>query len=99
MDDTPVRPHRSTLSVTLQLGTAARIEVEQRDGTRSVFPSLLVEHDDLTVMIEPFGPSEGGRVSKCDVLRGEELAAAATRYAQLLRDAYRATDGDRVERG
>jgi len=90
MSDGPARPHRSTLSVTLLLGTAATIGVETLTGGQAPFPSLQVEHGDLRVVVEPFGPSEGGRVSACDVLRGQELAAAAEKYSFLLRQQYEA---------
>ena len=72
----PVRPHQSAVMVTVQLGTAANIVIETL-GRDIEYPPLAIVHDGLSVTIEPHGPSEGGLVTECDVLRGKELAEAA----------------------
>ena len=81
--DEPIRPHQSAVMVTVQLGTAASILVDVL-GHEVEYPSLAIVHDGLTVTIEPHGPSEGGLVTECDVLRGKELAEAAEVYYQRL---------------
>jgi len=83
VSDQPVRPHQTAVTVTVQLGTAADILLETF-GRDITYPSLSIVHDGLTLIVEPYGPSEGGPVTECDVLRGRELAQAAEEYYQRL---------------
>lgn len=88
--DAPSDPKRSAVEIRLQLGSAAAISVETIDSGVEALPVITIEHDGLAVMIEPFGPGEGGRVSPDDVQRAVELAMAAQGYLTSLLARFKA---------
>lgn len=90
----PLEAHPGAAELVLKLSSTARIGCEVQDG----YPILAITDGGITVLLMPFGPSEGGRVAFCDNSIGSDFVLAASTYRNALAEAYAAQEGQSLPR-
>lgn len=77
-----VRGENSAVDVVLRLGTEAIVDVDaEGDDTP---PILWIRTGLIDFMLMPFGQSEGGKLTRCDLSRSSDLVMAAVHYRDAI---------------
>lgn len=83
----PVTSQHGAITVTLQLAADADILLDVL-GREVCYPSLALVHGGISVIIEPYGPSEGGPITENDVRCAQEFADQAAAFHRRLQDEF-----------